>query len=521
MSVGVEQNPYVGVPVLGDYERPPVSARFRFRELTNDRVEVHHPFHGVTVYGDTSTIEDKSMDAAAVVLFKEMPFLVDCMKLSRTRRFETRMYAGEYAQLSHCHSTPLFAVRFGGGPMDILDGLYNDAPHSAGGHGDEDNYQGHGVENLHDQGRTRFFERSGILSALVDAGALRREPSGLYVGKTMLSIDGLLREEDAEIRRSFLSNKYEDEKKRRRLDGDRFQYSEEEEWLVRCAQNRNMPDPLRIPVSMAAAAIDAVVRRIVPENGEGEQLVFKDVQSAMMFAKGYVRHNAEHWNEPVQDLVSDILNLAQRYFFLCNNPHAKNFHYFYPQEYLHTSASLLYEQYDRVAEADPVMAWFLETTEAIAADQRSKTLSNGGYTGPNPPEMVRLHKSDSPTDRKNPYFDVVDGQFVIELPMGRKRTINPRVLVNAKETVPLSKLEKEYEEFERHQHQWIGDYIATVDIEDAELAVQIQDALQMIREDWPIALQSRPFMPPSELQRTIKEANEYVRRMGAIANNSC
>src|ERR1700757_590433 len=104
MAVGIEQEQFVGVPVPAEFERPASEARFMFRELSGDRIEVRHPFHGTNILGNASTFTDTSMDAAAVVLFREMPFLVDCMKLNRPRRFETRPFAGEFAQLSHCFS---------------------------------------------------------------------------------------------------------------------------------------------------------------------------------------------------------------------------------------------------------------------------------------------------------------------------------------------------------------------------------------------------------------------------------
>src|ERR1700685_1805767 len=117
-TIGIEQRDYVGVPVPEAYERPAIEARFRFREINGNQVEVHHPFHGPKILGNASAIEDSSIDKAAVVLFREMPYLIDCMKLNRPRRFETRPFAGEYSQLSHCFSLGLLSVEFGGGPMD-------------------------------------------------------------------------------------------------------------------------------------------------------------------------------------------------------------------------------------------------------------------------------------------------------------------------------------------------------------------------------------------------------------------
>ena len=264
-GLSTEHGNYIGVPVPEGYERPALDARFHFREANGDKIEVHHPFHGLTVLGDASTIRDPSIDRAAVVLFKEMPYLIDSMKLNRIRRFETRPFAGEYPQLSHCFSLGILAVEFGGGPMDILDGLYNDASHTRSGHQDDDNYQGHGRENLHDTERAQFLKRAGIIEKLIEAEAFRRTATGVYVGNTRLAIDQLLSEEDVTVRRSFLSNKH----KARRLDADRFQYSEEERFLIHWAANAGKPHPERIPRALAELSMQSVARLVVPENDEG------------------------------------------------------------------------------------------------------------------------------------------------------------------------------------------------------------------------------------------------------------
>ena len=68
----------------------------------------------------------------------------------------------------------VLAVDFAGNPLDILDGFYNDASQTYDGHQGDDNYQGHGRENLHDYERASYLVRAGIVDALIEAEALRR-----------------------------------------------------------------------------------------------------------------------------------------------------------------------------------------------------------------------------------------------------------------------------------------------------------------------------------------------------------
>jgi hypothetical protein len=403
-------------------------------------------------------------------------------------------------------------VEFGGGAMDVLDGLYNDASHLYNGHQADDNYQGHGHEDLHDQERARFFEQAGITEHLIEAGAFKRTSNGVYFGETRLTIDRLLSEDEVTVRRSFVSNKHES----RRMDADRFQYSEEERFLMHWAANADKPEPGRIPKALAELSLDSIARRIVLDDNEGDQLVFTDDQAALSSAQDYVRHNAEHWNEPVQDLVNDLLNIAERYFFVCDHPHAQNFQYFYPRDYLHTSASLMFEQFDKVATDDPVMDWLLRTAEEIARDQRAKSVTyyngNADYTGPKPPDGVSIH---SATDLEGQSSArVVDDKFVIQLPHGKKRTINPRILNGGNQIRPLSEMHPEFIDFANDRNQWVGDYEASIEIEDPELRQLIDQAMQRIHLEWPNVLARRPAMPSAELRRTIQDANDYVRQFG-------
>lgn len=515
MSLGVEQDPYIGVPGNGEADRPPLDVRFYFRNLSGDRVEVHHPFHGVVTLGDGSAIDNDAADAAGVVLFQKMPFLIDSKKLNRPREFETRPSAGEYAELSHCFSLGMLGQVMGGGPMDILDGFYNDTTKTHNGHQSDDNYQGHGLEDLHDAGRADFLERAGILEAFEEAGVVVREKSGLFVAKTRLSLDTLLDEDEVTVRRSFLSNKH----KARRSDADRWQYSEEEALLLRTGRSMDSHDPGRVPLALARVSIDAIARKIVLHDDEGDQFVFKEAEPALEHSMMYAEHNSEHWCEPVQDFINDILNLAERYFFICDHPLARQFQDFYPRDYLHTSASLMYERYKKVAEDDPAMAWFLDVARTTAADQRHKAVKYernfNPYAGPNPPEGMTLEKL--PTGHRVESVARVEGNcFIIDLPRGKMRTINPRVLNGGGQTRALTEIYPEYADFCNDRHAWIGDYRAEITIDDPGQARAVARALQLIEEHWQRAVSVRPEMPASELRHSIAEANKYVYEHGII-----
>lgn len=509
---------YIGVPEpdLNLDERPPLDARFYFRDAGDGKFEVHHPLHGTVTFGNNTDIENSSIDRAAVTLLRYMPFLMDTRKLNRIRRFETRPYAGEYPELSHCISLGLIGQYMGGGPLEVLDGLWNDTSKIYDAHQGDDNYQGHGNEDRHDQDRASFFVRAGVMDALEEAKALRRRNQVLYLGKTGLSIGKLLDEDEVTVRRTFMSNKHE----ARRMDADRLQYLVEESLLLGTAKHKGMPSPAKVPLSLARRTLNGTARRIELEGNEGDQLVYLDSGLALYDSIEYVRHNSEHWCEPVQDLVNDLLNLAERYFFLCEHSFAREFQYFYPYDYLHTSATLMFERFEEVAKDNPVMRWLLDTAEKIAADQRNKALlydaSVNLYQGPNPPDGVRLTPLEEVQIQSE--VEVENGVFKIKLPKGKVRTLNPRVL-EGKRTTPLSAIEEDgigsdFKDFAKSQQRWIGNYEAEIEINDPELAEQIKTAMEMIDQTWPLELSRRPPMEPGELQLTIREANEFVLNAG-------
>jgi len=110
----------------------------------------------------------------------------------------------------------------------------------------------------------------------------------------------------------------------------------------------------------------------------------------------------------------------------------------------------------------------------------------------------------------------------LELPCGKKRTINPRVLrgENDEDAPQLSDICEEFTDYCNERNAWIGDYRADFEVEDPEVVKELDKGLKLIESEWPRVLGTRPHMPPSELQRGIKEANDYVLKHGIIQRSS-
>lgn len=513
MSLSVETGPKLGIIQPENADRPPEEVRFSVQPLSGDRFSVHHPFHGPFNVGDTSVFADRHVDKAAAILLRNLTYLIDSRKLNRPYRFETRPYASDFAELSHCVSLGLMGSEFGGGPMEVFDGLWNDASKVHDGHQGDDNYQGHGNETLADLIRGDFFQRAGIIKAFVDEGVLRPNGHGYQFGRTRLYLETLLEEDEATVRRTFMSNKHP----ARRMDNDKFQYNEEERFLTELWRHRHSKDPMRVPKALAAAAIDNVQRMIILDDGEGDQLVFTDVEVAERSSLAYVEQNALHWTEPVQDLVNDLLNLAERYFFVCDDNLARDFQYFYPRDYLHTSSTLMYSYYEEVATRDPFMKWLLDTAENIARDQRQKqaAIIDGldTYHGPNPPDSVKLMKL--PQDQIESSFRVADGRLLVDLPKGKNRTVDPRIILAHKVTKPLSEVRPSYVEAVHQYGRFRGNYRAEIELSRDSEAI-VTSGIAKVEKSWGEALK-RLRMPPSEFQHNIRVANEFVYAKGRMS----
>lgn len=499
MSLSLESNQVVGVPAPEGFERPDPHERFWFRYLSDDRVEVHHPFHGTTTLGDRSRFPDPAVDDALVLGFHTFAYTADTMKLSRNRRFETQPGAGEYAQLSHGTSLACLGRLAGGGPQDIISAFFSDTPHAYGGHGVEDNYQGHGQENLHDLRSADFFLRSGFIKQLIDREILTGE--NLFLRGTRLACHNFLSEEVSKVRRSFLSNNHP----ARRLDSDRFQYNEEEDYYTK-----------RKPVWQTDKSLQFVARMTVTEDDEGEQLVFTDAKTARDAAFSYTRKNSEHWLEPVQDALSDTMNFMERYLFVCNHPLARQHQEFYPHDYLYVGASQMFELFDEVAKDDPVMAYLLELCEDIAKHQRGimplYELEYNPYLGPKPPDGMTIQMVSSDAQKASISFN--DRHLRLVLPPGKVRKLDPRILRSNGQTIPVSQLYRDYEVFLAQQEMFIGTYLAKIEV-PAGLAKELGRAVELVNTAWAEALK-RPPMPASEFQERIRLANEHVLRVGAF-----
>lgn len=507
---GLEAGPHIFTPATEGMPVLPAAAQFTFRDLGNDRVEVYHPFHSTTVLGDRSIFETPYLDDAAVILFQELPYLADTRKLSRPDQLATRPLAGRLSELGSSFSLAVLAKEMGGGPIDVIDAMWNDAPKVYCAHQGDDNYWGHGSEDGHDLERPDFFKRAGIIERFVEEGVLRLRNGVLYVGDTRLTIDSLLTEDEATVRASFVSNKHP----ARRMDADRFQYNEEERLLMNIALHSGKADAMRLPRAMSALALQNIARRIVVDDGEGDQLIFLELEAARQSSFDYIRHNTEHWCEPVQDMVSDMLNLIERYFFLCSDAEAQDYQYFFPRDYLHTSSTLMHEKFARVAQNDVAMKWMLMTALELAASQREQALDydigENRYRGPRPPEWATFTKLDAKPEVDRLFW--VDGnKFTIILPPGKMRTVDPRVQYGSG-TKPLTELDSDFAHFKDEQHKWIGWYWAEIEIADPATALSVKQALDTVHDKWANVLKTRPSMPDSEFRRNIKEANEFVKR---------
>lgn len=502
MQVEREPAQFIGTPVLEDLPRPDPEDRFLFRYLSNDRVEVRHPFHGPVILGDQSAFPDPAVDDLMVQIFEMYPYMVDSMKLNRTRRFETHRFAGEYPQLSHGFSLACIARVMGGGPLDVIEAMANDLSHTHGGHGDEDLFQQHGQENIHDLTRVPFFKRSGFTRE-----AIRRE---IFVGPhqmlrgTRMVCTNILEEQTMDIRRTFLNNNH----KSRRFDADRWQYNDEEDYHTG-----------RISRDDSDKSLASVVRLTVPLDNEGEQLVYTDTDTGFSSSKRYMRKNAEHWMEPVQDLISDATNVLKAYLFVCDSPTAQMyFQDFQPRDYLYSSASRFYQIVDQVAEEDPVVAWLVSKIESWAEHQRGVMDTyddNNLYQGPKPPDGITLVKLDHEITEAS--MDITGNHLKFVLPPGKLRTIDPRVLDHEDKTLhPVSvRRKEEYAFYRRHYSRWLGTYTASVEIDNPEMVRLLERALKQIDERWDHALR-RPSMDDSVLRSQIAESNEFVKRYGAV-----
>lgn len=503
--MSAETEPYIGVVSTDGVPELPKQQRFGFKYLEGDRVEVYHPFHGTQIIGNRSVFPGAVMDDAAVVLFQELPFLADAMKLSRPRRFETRPFAGEFGQLSHCYSLGVLAVEMGGSIVEVLEAQYNDASHRYSGHNADNQFQSIGKETQADRIRPAFFKRAGVIDALRERGVLEG-PMNRVRGTKFIYGHEFMSDESLSARSNFVDNSHPS----RPLDLDRFQYATEEKLYLSSATNEHLFDGLDYT---SWRSLEHVLRTILP--GSGDQLVFKNGGALLDLGFDYARHNSEHWNEPLQDVLSTLLNVIEQYFFVCNSEFARDFQQFNPADYLHTSASLMFSRFDEVAKDDPAMNWLIELAESISEHLRNLSAlydpDTYPYLGPKAPDGITFERLSSADSEKHT-LDVRyrDGFLLITRPKGKVRTINPMILCSDGDMLSLNEAYPQYEVFVRNQHLWIGDYRWKIRVDaDVETKLAIERAFSIISDKWESA-KRRPEMPDSELRQHIKVANDFV-----------
>jgi hypothetical protein len=495
-----------------DSSRPQLHpAEMRVVELDDHVIEVHDVLHAKPYrFGDRSLVTDSVADDYVVANWQHFGHLGSIRQLTNTETYETKPGTGRWSRAQHMLASAALTAMHGGSPLEIMQMASHDNGHRIGSHRTDDLVAGRGGESAHDSDLSSFMMRSGFIAALQQRGVV--DPEGNFVNDGGAHISDVINLEG--LPQGFINQPGYT----RSLEIERAQYLAQEGAIWTYG-----PEAMREAVSHLHR---------VPDSVHGDHLVFDDVDAAIMFEKTQVRCFSEHWSEPVNDIIDELLMTCDKAILLSRHPDAGPYTGHAIGDVLYGNEEDWQELRLRVAEDIPVVAILEKVARRLAAQQREAHAQIDGqsehYEGPILSDWVSLQPTLVTSDT-NPQRTITGrsrnlggNNLVLEMQPGKTRAINPWVFDGHGTMRRLEDVVPEMADYREKQFQWSGKpYDAVINLDHPTLGFKSAElrlltrSLNRLHVRWPSAF-ARPAMSDELLQHRLQSAKEVCRKLGQI-----
>ena len=459
--------------------------------------------------GDGSVMEP-AVEEVVLAYWQHNARQLSTRQLTNTQPFTTKTGTDTWSRLPHELSTAVITARFGGSQQQILEAATHDAAHRKSSHLVDDLLGPRGLENAH-EGVDDYLRRTGFVAKLQQKGILDEQERFVRLnGLPFAAMCGY-----ADKAPSFTNQSG----KLGHMEAERLQYIGQEAaiWIY--------------PLELVREAMGHAVRRSHKEHGD--HVVFDDVDAARLFTKAQIRCHTEHWNDPVNDVIDElVMTLDRRLLTSRNHIHMIGEEYldYHPGDVLHVAEEDHYAKYLALAEKDAFTSAILKITLKLAEQQRDVHASyekDDDYKGPILPAWLQF--PDALTlgteSRESQMLHKIPGtsKLVAEMMPGKDRFIDPFVVSGRGLWRRLSDVTPDIETYREQQKRHVRTTAYDVVINAGHLALDLKSAekhallpgFKAIQENWPKALK-RPPMPDELLAKQVAEAGAATRRRGAL-----
>lgn len=479
-------------------------------ELPHGVLEVEDPlFEEPYRIGDGSIIPYKTAEDIILQSWKHNALALSTRQLTNTAEFTTKPGTDRWSRMGHELSVAALTAQKGGSEEEVIQASQHDKAHRLGSHRTDDLLEGRGAESSHDNNLVSFLQRNGFFARLQRKGII--DEDGRLANGTGRGLVDIIAHDEHELPRSFTNQPGHTGS----MEVERLQYIAQEAviWLYEPALVR-----------------EGLRHAVRAEHAEhGEHIVFDDAEAARLFMTAQVRCSTEHWNDPLNDVIDELLMTLDRRLFVAPKTPMTNGQYF-PGDVMYTTEETWLEYYRLQAEKDPFSSAILKIALKLAEQQRAIHENydrDDAYTGPvSPSWMYTFSTLDSGRAHTAQGVGKGRGNFLtIEMLPGKTRSIDPWVKQPTGRWERLTTLMPEMKEYKENQSQWCatttGPFDVVISFDHPSLGLTPQEkrsiapGVRMIKQLWPKILE-RPLMPDDVLARHVAQAAARARKDGRI-----
>ncbi len=474
------------------------------------RLDIADPlFDEPYTIGDSSIIEP-AVEEVLLTYWQHNVRQMSTRQLSNTAPFTTKTGTDTWSRMQHELSTAVITARFGGSAQQVLEAGTHDAAHRKSSHLVDDLLGPRGKEDAH-EGVGEYLRSTGFAAKLKQQGILDEEERFVRLGGLPFSaMCGYQGKAPSFTNQSGRLG---------HMEAERLQYIGQEAaiWIY--------------PLQLVREAMGHAVRDQHKEHGD--HVVFDDVDAARLFTKAQIRCHTEHWNDPINDVIDElVMTLDRRLLTDWNHIHTIGEEYlrYYPGDVLHVAEEDHYAKYLALAEKDAFTSAILKIALKLAEQQRNVHAAyekDDDYQGPQLPAWLNLQEAYELgiESRESQMLHKVSGssQLVAEMLPGKHRYIDPFVLIQRGVWKRLSDVTPDVEQYRVSQTKYTQKTAYDVVIDFTHPALDLTPAekralapgFKKIQEAWPKALK-RPAMPDELLAKQVAIASANTRRRGRL-----
>jgi hypothetical protein len=261
--------------------------------------------------------------------------------------------------------------------------------------------------------------------------------------------------------------------------------------------------------------LDHVIR---VETADGERMAFTSAEAARLVFKLAIRHQSEHWAEPMHRFQEELMLLIDRYAAVADSPIFAEYQQYRPTDYAYTAEHVYYDRLDQFSGMDPLVTSTLALAQTVSAQQAGlefHDVDDHAYKGPVLPSGTVIDEH----DYKSSLVSIKDNELWVRLKAPKYRGPIDGLVVTKQGLIRVSELMPDLKTYEQERKRWLGSLLVRMQLPTATIK-ELRRGVALIGKTWgapakDLATKSplfRPTMPSEQLRANIDHARASMKQ---------